>query len=277
MSQVFLSPDNDPEMAQAMQRARSTFRFFWRELAWERRRIIPGLELACVKAPFSDPPGTSVPTEAPLVEQMWMDQVQFDGRHVSGILINTPKWLKSVADGDSNRLPLSDVSDWMYVVNGRVYGGFTVHMLRARMSRAERNAHDSAWGLEFGDPLAPEVVPKKWFESKGKKTVWQLLTGSAPSLPDHWEELEHPMADNMVESLQKFVAQHPEELNNVDDRGFSLLHQLALAGATGCVDMLLRHGADPRATTREGFTAAQLAEILDWRNTVELLRSRGAF
>jgi uncharacterized protein YegJ (DUF2314 family) len=276
VSQVFLSPDNDPEMAQAMLRARTTFRFFWRELSWERRRIIPGLDLACVKVPFSDPPDPTGATDSPQVEQMWIDQVEFDGRQVTGILINTPKWLKSVKDGDSNQVPLSGISDWMYVVAGRVYGGFTVHALRARMSRSERAAHDRAWGLEFGDPLAPEVVPKKWFECKGKKSVWQLLTGSAPSLPDHWEELEHPMADNMVESLEKHVAQHPEQLANVDERGFTLLHQLALAGATKCCDTLLRLGADPRAITHEGFSAMQLAEILGWSSTAEIFRSRGA-
>jgi len=46
--------DADPEMQQAYENARGSFRYFWRELSWERRRIVPGLDLACVKAPFSD-------------------------------------------------------------------------------------------------------------------------------------------------------------------------------------------------------------------------------
>jgi uncharacterized protein YegJ (DUF2314 family) len=47
--------DSDPEMQRAYESARATFRYFWREVAWERRRIIPALSLAAVKAPFSDP------------------------------------------------------------------------------------------------------------------------------------------------------------------------------------------------------------------------------
>jgi hypothetical protein len=38
--------DSDPEMQRAYESARATFRFFWRELAWERRRIVPALDLA---------------------------------------------------------------------------------------------------------------------------------------------------------------------------------------------------------------------------------------
>jgi len=48
--------DSDPEMQRAYENARANFRYFWREVAWERRRIVPALDLACVKAPFSDGP-----------------------------------------------------------------------------------------------------------------------------------------------------------------------------------------------------------------------------
>ncbi len=42
-SKVFMFDGDDPEMARASQDARKTFGYFWREIAWERRRIIPGL------------------------------------------------------------------------------------------------------------------------------------------------------------------------------------------------------------------------------------------
>ena len=41
-SQVFLFPNGDPKMQGAYEQARATFRYLWREIAWERRRIIPG-------------------------------------------------------------------------------------------------------------------------------------------------------------------------------------------------------------------------------------------
>lgn len=45
-SKVFLSEANDPEMQRAYESARASFRYFWREIAWERRRIVPALDLA---------------------------------------------------------------------------------------------------------------------------------------------------------------------------------------------------------------------------------------
>ena len=47
---VFEANSNDPGMKRAVATARKTFRFFWREMTWEYRRIIPALDLAAIKA-----------------------------------------------------------------------------------------------------------------------------------------------------------------------------------------------------------------------------------
>ena len=36
-SKVFMFDDSDPEMQAAYENARATFRYFWREIAWERQ------------------------------------------------------------------------------------------------------------------------------------------------------------------------------------------------------------------------------------------------
>ena len=41
-----------PEMIDAFKQARSTFKYFWRELWWERRRIVPALNLPVLKQRF---------------------------------------------------------------------------------------------------------------------------------------------------------------------------------------------------------------------------------
>src|SRR5205807_192511 len=69
-SKVFMFDDSDPEMQRAYEKARATFRYFWREVAWERRRIVPALDLACVKAPFADGEGRPRSSDEPNVEQM---------------------------------------------------------------------------------------------------------------------------------------------------------------------------------------------------------------
>src|SRR5690349_20883769 len=96
MSKVFHFDQGDPEMQQANERARETFRYLWRELSWERRRIVPALDMACVKIPFSD--GENAEAE---VEHMWVSDLDFDGTNITGTLINSPNTLSSVKQGDA--------------------------------------------------------------------------------------------------------------------------------------------------------------------------------
>src|SRR3954464_3104874 len=154
-SKIFEFDGDDPDMKRAHRRARETFRYFWREVAWERRRIIPGLGLAAVKGPFFD--GT--PEDPGYVEHMWVNDVDFDGRRVRGTLLNQPNEVTSVAMGDKVKVRLKTLSDWMYTIAGEVYGGYTVQLLRSRMGKRERQEHDDAWGLDFGDPDEVPLVP----------------------------------------------------------------------------------------------------------------------
>ncbi|MCI0359197.1 MAG: DUF2314 domain-containing protein [Planctomycetaceae bacterium] len=45
--------------------------------------------------------------------------------------------------------PLERLSDWLYVVDGKAYGAFTVRLLRSRMSDEEKQEHDSHYPFEF--------------------------------------------------------------------------------------------------------------------------------
>jgi uncharacterized protein YegJ (DUF2314 family) len=286
-SKVFFAADNDPEMQAACEKARATFRYFWRELAWERRRIIPGLNLACVKAPFSDgeharAQRATSDTAPPNVEQMWLDEIDFDGQFVTGVLVNNPNWLKSVKQGDSARFGLSEISDWMYAgslfeVGKRVdvpevYGAFTVNLLRSRMGRHERKEHDDAWGLDFGDPIINRIVPYGKKKSAGLLQSW---FGKREPEPDVLE-MEHPMSEAMAPKLKEQLAQNPSLLHSKDDRGWTFLHQLALAGSAATVKVLLEAGADPNARTDQGITPLQLAKSLGWQKVTALLAGRGA-
>src|SRR6476646_8196498 len=105
-SKVFMADNSDPEMQQAYQNARACFRYFWREVAWERRRIVPALDLAYGKAPFSAGAQGAHTPGTPAVEHMWLSEVDFDGQVVSGVLMNAPNWLKTLRKGDDVRSPL---------------------------------------------------------------------------------------------------------------------------------------------------------------------------
>ncbi len=259
-SKVFLADNSDAGMQEAVRRAQTSFGYFWREVAWERRRIIPGLDLACVKAPFSDGEADTSTRGNPSVEQMWLGDVDFDGQFVSGTLLNSPNWVKSVKAGDEARLRLNEITDWMYAIDGVVYGAFTVNLLRSRMEVHERNDHDRAWGLDFGDPHNVKLVPAQ------PKTSG---TGTA-DIP------EHPMSESMAPSLRSRLTEDRSMLRAKDDRGWELMHDLALAGSAAGVAILLECGADPNAITADGMTPLQLARSLGWNRVVSLLISKGA-
>lgn len=69
------------ELKAAVASAQATFKFFWRELSWEARRIVKSLDMAAVKMSFvldADDPNI------PAVENMWVTDIEFVGDSISG-------------------------------------------------------------------------------------------------------------------------------------------------------------------------------------------------
>ena len=243
---VFYANGEDEAMLKAFEQARKSFRYFWRELYWERLRIVPALSFACVKVAFSQELNGS--TE---VEHMWLNDVYFDGERVYGVLANDPGILTSVASGDEVAVPLEQISDWMFAVDGRAYGGFSVQAMRKAMGKDERAEHDEVWGLDFGDP---DVVLLAYEQEKHPQNL-----------------IEHPMSVNMKEKLQKFLSQNPKEITQADDEGYTMLHREAIAGNRTAVEILLAKGANKNAKNIHGKTALDYARALGWDHVVQAL------
>jgi len=257
-------------MKAAMQAARDSFRVFWREVSWEGRRIVPALDLAAVKAAFSDEQRKAErPDHAMSVEHLWMTEVQFDGDIVTGCLINQPNWLHDVKEGDVVHVPLTHITDWLYAVRGVAYGGHTIQHMRKDMSVSERKHHDGMWGLDFGDPDVVRLMPAPHVENVG---FFGRLFGKKPPPPPPVDvEAEHPMSENMGDSLREALQKNPEWVTDADDDGWTMLHHQALAGSLASVDVLLDLGADPQRRTKSGLTASDLAQKLRWTRVVKRL------
>jgi uncharacterized protein YegJ (DUF2314 family) len=228
--------------------ARKTFPWFWRELAWDRHRIVPAWDQAVAKLKFVGPARGRGAGDA--VEFMWVDELEFDGLRVEGRLMNTPGALKGLRAGARVALSLDALSDWMLVRDTKAHGAFTVNAMRAGMSRAERCEHDAAWGLEFGAP--PQTPDVKRFTARG----------------------EHPMVKHVSKGFVSRLRAGEAKAHDVDDAGWSLLHRFALAGSAHLVKQLLAHGAKPKHKTPHGLTAEDLAESLGWRRVTSVLRGR---
>jgi len=177
---VFMSEGEDQEMNDAARKARSTFKYFWRELSWERRRVIPAHSLACVKISFgTDDTADNIPS----VEHMWVGDIDYDGDIITGTLMSSPNWISNLNAGDQVTKKLEDIGDWMFSIQGKVYGGFSVNLMRSRMSPKELGEHDSAWGLDFGDPSDIQLEYRS--EKKKKKGILGMFkkADSSQGLP----------------------------------------------------------------------------------------------
>ncbi len=260
---------SDPAMHEASIAAQRSFKYFWRELSWEQRRIIPGLEMSAVKLPFSDGPATD---ERPEHEMMWVSDVDFDGETLSGRLLNNPNWITSVHQGDEVKAPFTHLADWMMAANGQAYGAYTVNLMRSKMSNRERRQHDEAWGLDFGDPGTVRVEIEH--EKKPKPGLISSLFNRQPKSPTSSDVFaDHPMCLNMLEKIEEQLKSNPSLANSAHDRGCTLMHLEALAGNFAVVKLLVRHGADVTMRTLSGRTASELAKNIGWSEISEFLDS----
>ena len=137
-----VQPD-DAEMLAAMQTARARFPEFWREVSADYQRVIPALGGSMVKAYFCD---EAAPEGG---EHMWVSEVEYDGKTITGVLEDTPRELRNVRSGERVSFPLERLSDWFYVDEGKAVGAFTVKLLRTRMTTKQRREHDSYYPFRF--------------------------------------------------------------------------------------------------------------------------------
>ena len=241
----FVSSDED-YMQRAFEQARESFRYFWREVYWERRRIVPMLDYAMVKICFLD-----IVNGEEVGEHMWIDDVEFDGETIYGTLINEPDAVQNVKLGDQISAKIDEMSDWLFSIDGRAYGGFSVQAMRSRMQKKELKEHDKEWGLDFRDFNDILVV----YEQK-----------------EHPENLpEHPMCKNVREQFEQYVKENPSIVTDADEEGFTQLHREALAGNLALVNVLLANGADKNIRTKSGKRAIDFAENLGWKDIVKAL------
>lgn len=244
---IFYKPQSEKQQ-EANLKAQETFKYFWREVYWEYRRIVPGLNFGMVKIPFVQ---IFEGESEPIVEHMWINNINFDGEVITGILVNDPNELTNVQKEDVVHKKVSEISDWMFAIEGKVYGGFTTQIMRAEMTEQERAEHDQMWQLDFGDPN------------------YILVAYEQVENPDNL--VEHPMSKNMKEQYQELLQKDKSHLTMVNDKGYSLLHHEAIAGNRTCVEVLLEFGIDKTLKTQTGKTALDFAKEMGWDHIVEIL------
>jgi uncharacterized protein YegJ (DUF2314 family) len=121
--------DDDPRMNAAIAKARETVDTFIAALQSPRT----GQSEFTVKMAFTDGEHT---------EHMWLSPVSYDGKIFHGTVQNDPANVANVKLGQAASIEPSKISDWMYVENGKLVGGYTVRALREIMPPSERAEFD---------------------------------------------------------------------------------------------------------------------------------------
>jgi uncharacterized protein YegJ (DUF2314 family) len=72
------------------------------------------------------------------VEHIWLSQVKFSGNRFHGLVDNHPKKIKGLKFGDRVSVNPNEISDWAFVDNGKLVGGYTIRVLARNLSPEQR-------------------------------------------------------------------------------------------------------------------------------------------
>lgn len=96
-----------------------------------------------LKVRFDLPDGTG--------EHIWFREIHFIDNEFVVIVNNDNLVTTEVSYNDTVLINKDNISDWMYVEDGKLVGGFTTRVLRKRMSAEERKDLDANIGYRIED------------------------------------------------------------------------------------------------------------------------------
>jgi uncharacterized protein YegJ (DUF2314 family) len=124
---------NDPEMLATMRKARAELPQFLEAVQHHDRSS----HNFAVKLPFAD---------GKQKEYIWLGEPAFENGKWYGTVDNTPEYTHAVKEGERVAFDTANVADWNYTRNGELVGGYSVRLLRNRMTREERAEFDKSTG-----------------------------------------------------------------------------------------------------------------------------------
>lgn len=84
-------------------------------------------------------------------EHIWISDVVLKGDKYLGIIGNTPEYTNEIKLGDTVLVDKSEISDWMYIEENKLRGGYTIRALRNKMSASEKKEFDNENGMIIED------------------------------------------------------------------------------------------------------------------------------
>ncbi len=122
--QITSVDSDDPEMTAAIAKARADLPQFWEMFAHPEH----GESEFALKVKITDSNGT---------EHFWVSELERKDGKIKATINNDAVTVKSVKLVDRITIPEADISDWMYMRDGKMYGNGTLRPLFKKMPAAE--------------------------------------------------------------------------------------------------------------------------------------------
>ena len=122
--------DDDPAMIAAIAKARETLPLFWRAFEKQER----GETEFALKVRITDKHGS---------EHFWATDLEHRDGKIKGIINNDPNIVAKVKIGDVIEIPEADITDWLYMREGKMVGNFTLKVLFKQMPKKEVDFYKS--------------------------------------------------------------------------------------------------------------------------------------
>ncbi len=93
-------------------------------------------------AELTNPTGTDHAVKAPIedggeIEHFWLTDVTFKNGEFEGIIGNDPGIVGNVKLGQKWTIKKTEISDWMFMLNGKIHGNYTMRPLLKTMREDE--------------------------------------------------------------------------------------------------------------------------------------------
>ncbi len=128
--------DDDKQMDRAVENAQKSLGFFMAALRAKKG----GDTVFEIKRAFVD---------GDKVEHLWIRGVSYDGKKFHGKIDNNPVDVKNVQLGQRVSVVPEEVTDWMFLKDGKLIGGYTTRVLYARLSPEDKAAFDKEAEFEI--------------------------------------------------------------------------------------------------------------------------------
>jgi len=124
------------ELQRIAENARSTLSSFFRHLAnYNRRGGTRAQEHSFfVKYNFAADEYNDIE-----MEQVWLTGIHFRNGNFYGRLVNSPHHLSGIKKGDTVIITIDLITDWMYIREGKIIGGYSIKYLLEKIPEEQRS------------------------------------------------------------------------------------------------------------------------------------------